>query len=107
MAQEKSVCNTEMNDVFAALSSASAAVLEMQIMDYTRGSDIWIQAGGVAEYGFAGVMTASINAAEAKTRVAQKFPASRDAVEKSAAANASTNPTSASRKRIQTSGRSR
>src|ERR1700677_2313343 len=52
-------------------------------------------------------ITASSRAAEASTRVAHRFPDSRDTVEKSAAAKARTKPTIASRKRSQTSGISR
>src|SRR5580692_4198232 len=52
-------------------------------------------------------ITASRRAADASTRVAQRFPDSRDTVEKSAAAKARTRPTIASKKRTQTSGISR
>ena len=46
----------------AALSigSASAATMQMDLLDYTRGQDVHINANGTAEFGFAGVMTGSI-----------------------------------------------
>src|SRR5580704_19047142 len=49
-------------------------------------------------------ITANKRAADASTRVAQRFPDSRDTVEKSAAPKARTNPTIASKNRTQTSG---
>src|SRR5580658_6799882 len=52
-------------------------------------------------------ITASKRAADASTRVAQRFPDSRDTVEKSAAAKARIRPPIASKKRTHTSGISR
>ena len=44
-----------------AMGTASAATMNLQSMDYTRGADIYINAGGTVEFGFAGVMTGSLD----------------------------------------------